>query len=262
MKHNIYEFFSARTLGGIGDVTKGLPIVKLPNIDLPKIPTIKIDLPKIDPPKIDLPKIDLPKIDPPKIDLPDVGGSPKNLPVVGADKTLLGKASDIIKQGGSDAFEFATKHPRLVTAGLVVSSIGIYAAVNGLTFGQAVGKLETMAASELTEVVKATGSATSQLISEGIAPAVTGIAGATGSAVGNATGNLIGGALDGILDPIAKSLGISKSQLLYIIAGIVIFFVLIWLYRMFNRPRYDDYYTKYFSEANLYNLESLGTSKY
>jgi hypothetical protein len=121
-----------------------------------------------------------------------------------------------------------------------------------------------MAASEVSEVMKATGAAATEIIKEGVAPAVTGIAGATGSALGSATGNLIGGALDGVLNPVANSLGISKSQLLYIITGIVIFFVLIWLYRMFNSSGYDDYDIKYFSfgGANLHNLEFLGTSKY
>jgi len=273
MKLNTYEFFSAGALGGVVDVAKSadatkslknigsltdLSKINLPKIDLPKIDLPKIDLPKIDLPKIDLPKIDLPKIDLPKIDVPDIGK--------GVDKSFLSKASDIIKQGGSDAAEFVTKHPKLATAGLAVSSIGIYAAVNGLSFGQAVGKLENMAASEVAEVIKATGSAATELISEGVAPAVTGVAGAAGGAIGGAAGNLIGSTLDGVLNPLAKSLGIPKSQLLYIIAGIVIFFVLIWLYRMFASSSNDDYNIKYFSfgggfgDVNLHNLEYLGKS--
>jgi hypothetical protein len=286
MKVNTYEFFSAlggvvnvvksadatkglKNIGSLVDITKGLPNI---NIKLPSLPTKLPDLPT----KLPGLPTKLPDLPTKLPDLGDLGDVGKGLDIgknsdalesaIKADKSLTSKTIDIIKKGGSNVADFAKAHPKLVLAGLAVSSVGIYAAVNGLTFGQATEKLGKMTASEVAEVVKATGSVAAQVITEGVAPAVIEVAGAAGSAAGSTAGSLIGSTLDGILNPIAKSLGISKSQLLYIISGIVIFFILIWLYRMFNSSRYDDYYNKYFSfgfkNVNLHNLESLGSSKY
>ena len=187
--------------------------------------------------------------------------------LIKADKSFVTKTLDVIKTGGSSVANFTKAHPKLVLAGLGVSGVGIYAAANGLSFGQATDKLGKMAANEVAEVVKATGSAAAQVITQGVAPAIIEVAGASGNAVGGAAGNLIGSTVDGVLNPVANSLGITKSQLLYIIAGIVIFLILIWLYRMFgSSDSDDDYDIKYFSfgfeNVNLHNLESLGSTKY
>jgi len=181
------------------------------------------------------------------------------------NKSLLNNAGDIMKQAGSSVAKFAKNHPILAGLGLTAAGVGIYAAVKGISFDQATEQLANKTTEEITQIVKGVGGATAQIISEGIAPAVTNVAsatgGAVGGAVGGAAGNLIGSTLDGILNPLAKSLGITKTQLLYIIAGIVIFFVLIWLYRTFSSSGYD-YDSKYlsFGDVNLSNLEYLGKS--
>ena len=166
-----------------------------------------------------------------------------------------------MKQAGSSVAKFAKNNPILAALGLTAAGVGIYAAVKGISFDQATEEIANKTTEEITQIVKGVGGAAAQIISEGIAPAVSDVAGATGGAVGGAAGNLIGSTLDGILNPLAKSLGITKTQLLYIIAGIVIFFVLIWLYRTFSSSGYD-YDSKYlsFGDVNLSNLEYLGKS--
>jgi len=198
-----------------------------------------------------------------------VGGSSKIADDLEAatkgNKSLLNNAGDIMKQAGSSVAKFAKNHPILVGLGLTAAGVGIYAAVKGISFDQATEQLANKTTEEITQIVKGVGGAAAQIISEGVAPAVTNVAsaagGAVGGAVGGAAGNLIGSTLDGILNPLAKSLGITKTQLLYIIAGIVIFFVLIWLYRTFSSSGYD-YDNKYlsFGDVNLSNLEYLGKS--
>jgi hypothetical protein len=194
-----------------------------------------------------------------------VGGASKTADDLAAatkgNKTLLNNAGDIMKQAGSSVAKFAKNNPILAALGLTAAGVGIYAAVKGISFDQATEEIANKTTEEITQIVKGVGGAAAQIISEGIAPAVSDVAGATGGAVGGAAGNLIGSTLDGILNPLAKSLGITKTQLLYIIAGIVIFFVLIWLYRTFSSSGYD-YDSKYlsFGDVNLSNLEYLGKS--
>jgi hypothetical protein len=70
-----------------------------------------------------------------------------------ANKGVADNATKIIKDAAELAVNFVKNHPILVAAGLTAAGIGIYAAIKGISFGEAIEELGKKAIDELIPIV-------------------------------------------------------------------------------------------------------------
>lgn len=100
------------------------------------------------------------------------------------DDAVKANPSKALKDGkklqegmGKKAYSLMAAHPRLAFAGLTAAGVGIYASMNGLSFGDGLKKLVGMGAKELGEVVGAVTKATGQVAGTALNELIAGMLG-------------------------------------------------------------------------------------
>jgi hypothetical protein len=78
---------------------------------------------------------------------------------------------------GKTAYSLMSSHPRLAFAGLTAAGVGVYASMNGLTFGEGLKKLVGMGAKELGEIVSTVTKATGQVAGTALNELIAGLLG-------------------------------------------------------------------------------------